>query len=205
MILQLKKRISNLKSARNELNGAIEELGVLEGSDIHFDLIATSATDNSGVTGIRENGDGTESYSSIISLAQELKHAYQFNQAQWSILQGGDFYIAGSLYDINDEVEGYRRDYAYQDLAQIMVTDYESINAQFILNRGGYDGIAISDQNLNVFSSVSQVNQANSDPRKQLTTAYGANVPAIQVMIAVNKQQGSIRHVLSNTIRNKKR
>lgn len=113
-----KKQQSNLdyyKESKGELSNALTEIGVLEASDQMYTIRdygkaggLLSYDPSSDV--IYVNVDALTS-----TLAHELKHAYQFEKHQVSFASGedGEEWGGGYLYDVQDEVEAFRRQFSY--------------------------------------------------------------------------------------------
>ncbi len=117
---QLKTAEENLKlelrTRIKELKAAIEELNTLEETITNYNFKINKLApqlnyDNNSDTVTIQN-DGT-----IGSLLNELKHAFQFEMGRIDYIQtktedGSVYTMPGVLYDINDEVETYKRQFA---------------------------------------------------------------------------------------------
>ena len=120
-IKELKQQIENrsgnkkdLNTRKEELEKALNELDVLLNSKMNFKF------NNNSFPQFKSDGntayidyDGTEA-----SLLHELKHAFQFETGNIDFIKviENDFsskIIPGLTYDLNDEIEAYKRQYAY--------------------------------------------------------------------------------------------
>ena len=117
----------------NELKEALEEIKVIERSQTEYEF-RVHKIPNFKYEDVNDKGvinyDGT-----IGSLLNEIKHAFQFETGKIDFIKINDGVnppenIPGLLYDITDEVETYKRQYAYDGILKLRVvmTDDELLN-----------------------------------------------------------------------------
>ncbi|WP_046759288.1 RHS repeat-associated core domain-containing protein, partial [Kordia jejudonensis] len=120
----------------NRLNQTLTELDALENSEQVYNLVTNSPDvvgDKAGnITYDTDTGEVNvnvaNGYTSGL-FAHELKHAYQFETGALSFGQGGN---GGLLYDIQDEVEAYRRGSLFGESSKTI----ESIRSEYPGLRG---------------------------------------------------------------------
>lgn len=132
-IQELKSKINSasdtekldLKSRIKELEKAVVELEKLERTvtkyNFEIDREAPQLNYNNTTDTVTIKYDGT-----LGSLINELKHAFQFETGQLDFIQaansdGSATNIPGVLYDLNDELETYKRQYAYDGFLKMRV------------------------------------------------------------------------------------
>lgn len=111
----IESRISDLKNALNELDTLLNST-----SDFQIDVDPMPHTIFDGNNTVIVKYDGTEG-----SLLNELKHAFQYETGSIDFIElknnNKSEFGAGLLYDINDEVETYKRQYAYDGYLKIII------------------------------------------------------------------------------------
>lgn len=139
-----KKQQSNLdyfKSAKGELSDALVEIGELELSDQMYSIRKTQSSTNMGYLSYDNSSDivYVNYDGSINALGHELKHAFQFEKHQLSFGEDPNNpmgeWKGGCLYDGYDELEAYKRDFAYDRNGLIGVNSFNDINPTYIKNK----------------------------------------------------------------------
>lgn len=103
----------------NELKSAVEELDKLIGSSSNFDIKTSSMPQlnyNPDTNTTVIEYDGNES-----SLLNELKHAFQFETGKIDFIKTSNGVVPGYLYDLNDELSTYKRQYAYDGFLKFRI------------------------------------------------------------------------------------
>ena len=128
---------SDLKSRINELEKAITELEKLERTvtryNFEIDKEAPQLNYDNNTDTVTVKYDGT-----LGSLINELKHAFQFETGQLDFIQvansdGSATNIPGVLYDLGDELETYKRQYAYDGFLKMRIAWTEKELNNFLL------------------------------------------------------------------------
>jgi hypothetical protein len=108
--LEQQNQIANLEQSIEELSSSIFEIGVLRESENIYTF--NKRREGGGNVNIDEFGVLTINYNSFHDMVHELKHAYQFETGEISFGKDGK---GGILYDKMDEVEAYKRGFAFGD------------------------------------------------------------------------------------------
>ncbi|MBL4746580.1 MAG: hypothetical protein JKY08_09470 [Flavobacteriaceae bacterium] len=115
----------NLESRLSELREALKEIEVIINANTNYvfniDTKPKFEYEDTTDTGI-VNYDGT-----LGSLLNELKHAFQFETGKIDLIKiinskGISENIPGMIYDLNDEVETYRRQYAFDGILKLRIS-----------------------------------------------------------------------------------
>lgn len=140
----LENELAELKTAQTEINNAISEYDEMEKSDQVYELKKISG--DKGNTSYDPNTKRVViSYTSDNVLAHEFVHAYDFEKGNTAFI--GSDYTTKSGHDINDEVNGYKRQYAYEGMGHSAnattcltnITKFSDITADWVKNTMGYN------------------------------------------------------------------
>jgi hypothetical protein len=156
---RLEKKLENLKRNKDVYQGVLNELTELENSAQNYHIVTNEEVvgDHKGVTRynpLTKNIDVLVAPSSevIDVLPHELKHAYQFQKGLLSFTynKAVDLWGTGRLYDIEDEVEAFKR----QQLFGYHEGVY--INATWVRRRGvSYSKLPEGQQSMNTINNPS--------------------------------------------------
>ncbi len=120
----------DLEARIKELKEALEEIKLIERSQTEYEFRVSDTPDFS----YEDVADkGIVFYDSTLgSLLNELKHAFQFETGKIDFIKvsGEPENLPGLLYDLGDEVETYKRQYAYDGVLKLRVvmTEEEMLN-----------------------------------------------------------------------------
>lgn len=137
---ELNARIAELKSALQELNTLIASQTQYQ---IEIDKNAPQFSFDGTTATVKYNGD-------ISSLLHELKHAFQFETGKIDFILinngvDGPQFTPGLTYDLTDEVDAYKRQFAYDGILKFRVelTDEELLKE--IRIKGGFKDIGVRE------------------------------------------------------------
>jgi RHS repeat-associated protein len=157
-------KLEYYREAKKELNSALEEIYTLESSTQMYTLRKRGAHGHGGSLTYDPESDVVYITfdGSTDNLAHELKHAYQFEVKKISFSRSEDGeWSGGLLYDAQDELEAFRRGFAYNRNHTrrigypVYASSFDRITPNFII-RLGYNlpvhpgGI---DRNTNAFEA----------------------------------------------------
>ncbi len=129
------KLSSFLTNSNNELTKAISELGTLQSS--HQLYMLEQTTNEVHNTYYNSDKDAVViQYSDDALFLHEAKHAYQYETGDLNFKKNGDI---GLLYDLTDEVEAYKRQYAW-DPNSVQGVTYSQIDTKWVSNIKSHDG-----------------------------------------------------------------
>jgi len=132
---RLERRVSNSRERVEQVNEALTEIKSLEESETVYHVNSDYTAQSGGPDGETTYEGGkvmvnvARSYG-LHGLAHELKHAYQFETGQLDFHNktGGP----GLLYDINDEVAAFQRQFAFKPSSLGSISSASEINARFV-------------------------------------------------------------------------
>lgn len=153
-ITQLEKELEKVKGSEKKdlilritnLKEALLELDVIEKAATEYEFKINKAEPQ--LTYNSNNDTATVHYDGTIgNLLNELKHAFQFETGKIDYIEtkdgeGSSVYSGGLLYDIYDEVETYKRQYAYDGYLKLNV----ELSSEEVLN--AFKTGKIKDSNL---------------------------------------------------------
>lgn len=154
----------------------------------------------------KKSDTGTIKYDgSIGSLINEMKHAFQFETGQIDFYQDKNSVLptAGLTYDIYDEIETYKRQYAYDGILKftLALTKEEIIASSQLSKTKGYLGIGrvdlkkMKDIKVNVIIKVADSYALDPLYDKLATKHIDYNSPAKDV-IKANKKRPAFLNTL---------
>lgn len=124
----LNRKIGRLESQNTQLESVKSEVAILAASDQMYDVKDRSTSTGTYGNTSYDNTTGnviinvfSNSSNPLATFAHELKHAYQFETGALSLSYSGN--LAGSLYDITDEIEAYKRGQLFGANASVYVDE----------------------------------------------------------------------------------
>lgn len=113
-----------------ELKEALKEIKVIQNSETEYNF---KISNKPKFTYENTSNKGTVFYNGTLgSLLNELKHAFQFETGKIDFIKvnGVPENLPGVLYDLGDELETYKRQYAYDGILKlrIVMTETEMLN-----------------------------------------------------------------------------